>query len=1080
MIMKKAVSLVMIVAMLLTMAVIPSAFSAMSVDSAATSVNTAADSNLTGNVQTGNILHAFNWRMSDLVKYAPEIAAAGYSTVQISPIQTTKATVNDGSYATDWWSFYQPTDFKIGNALGSEDDLKDAVNALHSYGIKIVADVVTNHVQNFETKKEWSAFSSEIKSFLRHSETYTNTLYQDSNREGQTTTDMGGKLKDINTENKAYQNYVISNLLVPLVNAGVDGFRFDAAKHIATPEDGNLASDYWPTVTNAIKSADSDAYIYGEVLNLLGQAQISGYTKYMNVTDYAYGGTVRSALSSKNASNLTNYGWKGSSKNQNVLWVESHDTFCDLTSTNLTKAQQIIGWAIVGSRADAPALYFVRPKHEALDSSGFIKYDELMGAPGASDTWKDASVVAVNQFKNAFVGKSETDYASGSNFFVQRGDTGMVIACLDGAGKTTAVSQSCSMKDGTYYDHVTGNKFTVSGGTLSGTVGTSGVAVVYPVTTANSVPKITLKLNGTELTPEALWSYSGSTANLTVTISNAESGTVKVSNLSEAELKSGDNTVKLNSSIPVGKSVDVTVTATNHGKTIRRTYNIKKKDPNEKKRVYFDNSIMKWPDIYVFCKTGEAASTKIADYDAYKLKLVEGSDSLYYYDVPANTKYVKFNEGYIGPEYTDKGHTDEYGRCHLFHTFADCGGYCGRTMPETVVNYGTANSAANRERGGYKLTGTMILTNLRLEDYGEYPVATLSAGDVILPGQTEPTTPAVHGDKLYRGDSDLDGEVSILDATHIQRHLVGLATLSDDELLCSNADGDIEVSILDATAIQRFLAGFGNPYDIGAVIRDGSGEPTEPTEEPEPTDPPVIPTEAPVISTKPLPNKFVAVIYCEDSGTDDTSRNSEHFLDTNSATLTYNFPGASYVFVRNYDTGVQYCTDGWSNFANPVTLVNQENLTKTFDKMFVPAGKHTLYLIVNANDTCTLGYTDGDVVTAPTSSVAPTTVSPTTAESANDISFVPGDASVANPAWFAYVSNSSSDGKWISGKSSGGKIVFSGAAAYKKIAIARMPEGSTSGNFSTCWNRTNEIDVVKGKTLVFNGWNDKYFNLKWE
>ena len=1077
---KRVVSLILAAAVLLSIAIIPSAFSAVSVDEAAVSVNSASDYDLTGNVQTGNILHAFNWRVSDLVKYAPEIAAAGYSAVQISPIQTTKVTANDGSYATDWWSFYQPTDMKIGNALGTEDDLKEAVEALHSYGIKIVADVVTNHVMNCEVKSDSKKIASEVLSYVRRKNSITNlVLTSDNSRENQTQNDLGGTLPDINTSDKGYQNYVIENLIDPLIEAGVDGFRFDAAKHIETPDD-STGSDYWPTVTGEIKSKNPDAYIYGELLANGGKFSATSYTKYMNITDYSYGATVRGALSSKNASSLTNYGWSGTSKSQNVLWVESHDNFCDGVSVKLTKAQQILGWAIVGSRADAPALYLVRPKHEQLDSPGFIMYDELMGAPGASDTWKDPSVVAVNQFKNAFVGQSEKDYANGSNFFVQRGDSGMVIVCLNGAGKTTQITQTCTMQDGTYYDHVTGNTFTVSGGTLTGTVGESGVAAVYPVTTANTVPKITLSLNGKELTPESLSRYTGSTATLTVKLSGAQSGTVKVCDLPEAQLKSGENTVKLNSSIPAGKSLDITVTATNYGKTVSRTYNINKKNANETKRVYFDNSIMKWPEIYVYCKTGESASTQIADYDAYKLQPVEGSDTLYYYDVPANTNYIKFNEGYIGPQYTDKSHPDAYGRCHLFHTYDECGGYCGRTMPETVVNYGTANSKANRERGGYKLTGAMILTNLRFEDYGEYPVAALSAADVTVVDDTAPTEPHDLGGKLYLGDSDLDGEVSILDATHIQRYLVGLDTMSDDALLCSNVDGDNEVSILDATAIQRWLVGLDTAYDLGKVIRDGSDEPAEPTEAPEPTDAPVVPTEAPAIVTKPLPNKFVAVVYCEAAGTDDTSRNSEHAFNTATGTLTYEFIGPSYVFVRNFDTGVQYCTDGWSNFKNPVTLVNQNNLTSTFDKMYVPAGTYTLYLIVNDNDTCTLGYTDGEITTAPTSANNPTTVKPTTAVSGDDVTFIPGDASVANPAWFAWVSNSGSDGKWIAGKAQSGNIVFAGAAAYKNIKLARMPSGSTSGSFDTCWNNSAEVEIVKGKTLAFTGWNNKIFNVKWQ
>ena len=56
------------------------------------------------------------------------------------------------------------------------------------------------------------------------------------------------------------------------------------------------------------------------------------------------------------------------------------------------------------------------------------------------------------------------------------------------------------------------------------------------------------------------------------------------------------------------------------------------------------------------------------------------------------------------------------------------------------------------------------------------------------------------------GDADSDGEVTILDATRIQRFLVELVTENDIDKANADADRDGEVTILDATRIQRFLA----------------------------------------------------------------------------------------------------------------------------------------------------------------------------------------------------------------------------------------------------------------------------------
>lgn len=1096
----------MVIAVMLTLTVIPATFSAETVDEVApTSAASTNDYNLTSTVQQGNILHAFNWRMSDLVRYAPEIAAAGFSTVQISPIQTTKATVNDGSYATDWWSFYQPTDMKVGNALGTAADLKAATTELHKYGIKVVADVVTNHVMNCKTKADASLINSTIKGYLRRSPTSTLTPCSDSSREAMTQNDLGGTLPDINTNNTAYQSYVITNLINPLCDNGVDGFRFDAAKHIETPDDAT-GSQYWPTIVNAIKSKNPNAFIYGEVLANAGKFNISSYTKYMSVTDYAYGDRVRSALSSKNASNLignNDYSYTGSQKSQNVLWVESHDNFCDQISTSLTKKQQIVGWAAIGARADAPALFLVRPKHEALDGAGYIKYDELMGAPGAAETWKDPSVVAVNHFKNAFAGQSESVAASGANLFVQRGKTGMVIVNLNAS--STSISQSCSMDNGTYIDQITGNKFTVSGGKISGNVGSSGVAVVYNKNASNSAPTISLKLDGTTLTSETLNRYTAATATISVDIGDATSGTIKVNNLAAVTVGSGNTTFKLNSGIAYGKSINITVTATNGTKNVSRTYSIKKKDANETKKVYFDNSNMKWPFVYVYCKTGISPSTQIGAYDAFKLT---GSTSgVMSYTVDSRTKYVKFNEGKIDSQYTDQAHADPYGRCHLFHSFNECGGYCGRTMPETVVNYGTANNKANRENGGYELVGAMILKNLRFEDYGDYPAATLSASDTTLKGPDTPTDkptekptekptqkptekptqkPTADPNRLMLGDSDGDGVVTILDASRIQRWLVDLAQIDEAHMACADVDKDKSVTIVDATAIQRKLAGMNDPYGIGKYL-DGSDPTTAPTQAqtdaPTPTEPPYDdPTDPPYddpttpVSLEPLPNDFVAVIYCEAFGTDDASRNKEAKFDKQSATLTYDFPAASYVFVRNWDTGIQYCTDGWAGFVNPVTLVNQADLTQQFDKMYVPAGTHTLYLAKGTGDTWILGY-DGSVSPGPGPGPDNPTDGPIIV--GDDITFDPGEAAVADPAWFAWVWNDGSEGTWITGSGSGTDITFPGAAAYGNIVVVRMPTGSTSADWDTCWNQSEDIPIT-GTHLVFTGWNDKKFNASFQ
>ena len=70
---------------------------------------------------------------------------------------------------------------------------------------------------------------------------------------------------------------------------------------------------------------------------------------------------------------------------------------------------------------------------------------------------------------------------------------------------------------------------------------------------------------------------------------------------------------------------------------------------------------------------------------------------------------------------------------------------------------------------------------------------------------------------LILGDANLSGDVTIIDATYIQRYLVGMTLDSFDEKAAdTNENG--EVDIIDATFIQRWLADFPGYDKIGKPI----------------------------------------------------------------------------------------------------------------------------------------------------------------------------------------------------------------------------------------------------------------------
>ena len=75
------------------------------------------------------------------------------------------------------------------------------------------------------------------------------------------------------------------------------------------------------------------------------------------------------------------------------------------------------------------------------------------------------------------------------------------------------------------------------------------------------------------------------------------------------------------------------------------------------------------------------------------------------------------------------------------------------------------------------------------------------------------------------GDADGDGMIMIVDCTLIQRDIVGLAKIEEENRSAADVDSDGEICILDATAIQRYLAEMKDNYPIGEYISDSVSTP---------------------------------------------------------------------------------------------------------------------------------------------------------------------------------------------------------------------------------------------------------------
>ena len=425
----------------------------------APAIYAANDYGLPAGIQEGNILHCFNWKLSDVKAELPNIAAAGFGSVQVSPLQ------RNASVGSTWADAYRPYDFKfIAGGLGTAQDLKDLCQAAEGYGIKVIVDVVANHVDGWKGGGDLTKYHDPW--WNSNGRLRWNGAVDYGNRYSITHNMMGGgdSYPDVNSEDAEVQARAKA-YIEELKSYGVKGIRWDAAKHIALPSE---SCDFWKTVTSV-----AGMYHYGEILDNPGGGNnlMKEYTTYMSVTDNGYGDGARNNDGVPGG----HAGWAASTiaDTKVVYWGESHDTYANNGGASKYTSQEQIdrAYAIVACRKGATALYLSRPSATNFN-------DIKIGAKGSTH-FTAKSVAEVNKFRNVMVGRADYFSNGGNVASVTRKDGGAVIVKKGGGGQVSVANGGGYCPAGTYTDRVSGGQFTVTATTISGNVGSSGIAVIY-------------------------------------------------------------------------------------------------------------------------------------------------------------------------------------------------------------------------------------------------------------------------------------------------------------------------------------------------------------------------------------------------------------------------------------------------------------------------------------------------------------------------------------------------------------------------------------------------------------------------
>ena len=352
---------------------------------------TSGNLNRNAPAKAGVIYQAFNMRFRDIKAQLPELQNLGYTYIQVSPPQKSNP-------SPEWWARYQPIDYTvIDSPLGTEKELKELINAAHSQKMKIIIDVVLNHMANYGDY-------TKILKYPRFSpqDFHPKSCIDYNNRLSVTKGWINCDLPDLKTDSPHVRQEA-KNYLKKLLALGADGFRFDAAKHIEP--------DFFREVLQVVPS---DKFVYGEVIGQTLQ-ESNEYTGIFSVTDFhlvstmsnafSYGGDLRSLIDPA-ASGKALPGVRA------VTFAHNHDIAKGQIGYKLpTPEDTKLANAYILARQEGFPIVYMDDAKDFITKSGVLFHQKLMGES--------------QYFRN---GKEIAPGADNPNtLFIERGNKGLAI-----------------------------------------------------------------------------------------------------------------------------------------------------------------------------------------------------------------------------------------------------------------------------------------------------------------------------------------------------------------------------------------------------------------------------------------------------------------------------------------------------------------------------------------------------------------------------------------------------------------------------------------------------------------------------
>ncbi|MFC3998782.1 alpha-amylase family protein [Nocardiopsis sediminis] len=448
------------------------------------------------------IVHLFQWRWESVAQECEDfLGPNGFGAVQVSPPQEHVVLSAQGF---PWWQDYQPVSYKIDNTRrGTAADFQDMVDRCRDSGVKIYVDAILNHMSGSGSVGAGPGSDGTEYGKYEYPDLYGDGTHgysrQDFNACGRDISNWNDRwevqncelvgLSDLATGND-YVRDRLAQYLNGLIDMGVAGFRYDAAKHMPLADVEAVNSRLRTTVPGW----DQPPYIFQEVIGD-GTIGAGEYTGAGDVTEFEYHRRVSARFAEANLQGLRTIGDGLINGDDAIAFVVNHDTQrSDPTLTHRTDRDRY-------DLAQAFMLAYDYGTAQVMSSYDWTGSNDT-GPPSESDGTTRATVCgqdgwvcehrALNgmaTFANATDGTG-VDWKDGdgnARIAFDRGTAG--FAAFNATDSEWSATVDTALPDGEYCDVANGtftggacdspNRYTVSGGSLTVQVPPEGAVALH-------------------------------------------------------------------------------------------------------------------------------------------------------------------------------------------------------------------------------------------------------------------------------------------------------------------------------------------------------------------------------------------------------------------------------------------------------------------------------------------------------------------------------------------------------------------------------------------------------------------------